>query len=69
MFGDHSLLLPTKHVPRIFDTAVRALTNGKEREARDWQMLFAEADSRFKVLSITKPPMSSLGIIVAQWEG
>lgn len=54
---------------RIFDTAVRALTNGKEREANDWKALFAEADSRFQVLSIEKPPVSSLGIIVAQWEG
>ncbi|KAK7182251.1 hypothetical protein DPSP01_006969 [Paraphaeosphaeria sporulosa] len=54
---------------RIFDTAVRALTNGKEREANDWKALFAEADSRFQILSIEKPPVSSLGIIVAQWEG
>ncbi|KAJ4356448.1 uncharacterized protein N0V89_004481 [Didymosphaeria variabile] len=54
---------------RIFDTAVRALTNGKEREVIDWKALFAEADSRFHVLSIEKPTGSSLGIIVVQWEG
>lgn len=54
---------------RIFDTAVRALTNGKEREENDWRALFAEADGRFQVLSIEKPSLSSLGIIVAQWEG
>jgi hypothetical protein len=54
---------------RIFDTAVRALTNGKEREANDWRALFAEADGRFQVLSIEKPSLSSLGIIVAQWKG
>jgi hypothetical protein len=54
---------------RIFDTVVRALTNGKEREENDWKALFAEADSRFRVLSIGKPPFSSLGIIVVQWEG
>jgi hypothetical protein len=56
-------------IHRIFDTAVRAMTNGKEREANDWKALFAEADSRFRVLSIEKPPMSSLGIVVVQWEG
>jgi hypothetical protein len=63
------LRLSDKMTRRIFDTAVRALTNGKEREANDWKALFAEADSRFRVLSIKKPPISSLGIIVVQWEG
>ncbi|KAL1606543.1 hypothetical protein SLS60_003948 [Paraconiothyrium brasiliense] len=54
---------------RIFNTAVRALTNGKEREVNDWKALLAEANGRFHFLSIEKPPISSLGIIVDQWEG
>lgn len=48
---------------------MRALTNGKERGARDWEALFASADSRFRVEKIETPPMSSLGIIEVGWEG
>ncbi|KAF1977450.1 cercosporin toxin biosynthesis protein-like protein [Bimuria novae-zelandiae CBS 107.79] len=53
----------------VYDIAMHALTNGKEREANDWKALFAGADTRFRVLSIEIPPMSSLGIIVVNWDG
>ncbi|KAF2828338.1 S-adenosyl-L-methionine-dependent methyltransferase [Ophiobolus disseminans] len=53
---------------RIFDTSMRALTNGKEREARDWKKLFAEADDRFKIEEMWTPERSSLGIIVVGWD-
>ena len=45
------------------------MSGSMEREEADWKALFAEADSRFQVVSIEKPPMSSLGIIVVNWEG
>lgn len=54
---------------RIVDSAVRALTNGKEREVNDWKRLFAQADVGFRMLKIEKPSLSNLGIIVIQWEG
>jgi hypothetical protein len=47
---------------------MRALTNGKEREARDWEALITAADARFRIESMDTPAMSSLGIIVVGWE-
>jgi hypothetical protein len=47
---------------------MRALSNGKEREARDWEALIAAADTRFRIESMGTPGMSALGIIVIGWE-
>jgi len=52
----------------MFDTSMRALSNGKEREARDWETLFAGADERFVVEEMKTPVGSNLGIIVVRWD-
>jgi hypothetical protein len=54
----------TKHYNRrIFDTSMRALTNGKEREIGDWEVLLAAADPRLKIVQSGTPHGSALGII------
>lgn len=48
---------------------MKQILNGKERDADDWSELFRNADSRFKINSIKRPPGSMLAIIEAVWEG
>lgn len=46
-----------------------SMHNGKERDVDGWKALFHQADPRFRVLSITQPPGSRLGIIEVGWVG
>lgn len=53
---------------RGVDLAIKALFNGKERDAEDWKQLFQDADPRFKFLGISVAPGIPLAVIQAQWE-
>jgi hypothetical protein len=53
---------------RLFDMAMLALQNGKEREAQDWKSLIERTDSRFKIIEIRTLKESDLGIIELVWE-
>ena len=53
---------------RNLDMAMKQLLNAKERSADDWIQLFHDADSRFQLVQISKPPQSSLSIIEFRWE-
>ena len=48
---------------------MKELLNAKERTSKDWKQLFHDADPRFKLVSIKKPPASELSIVVFSWEG
>lgn len=47
---------------------MKELLNAKERTSEDWKQLFHDADPRFKLLQIKKPPASELSIIEFSWE-
>lgn len=51
------------------DMLMLTLCNARERDRDDWEVLFKEADSRFRFGSAFVPEGSSLGIIEARWEG
>lgn len=44
------------------------MQNSKERDPNDWENLFHDADSRFKLVGITIPPKSKLAIIEVCWD-
>jgi hypothetical protein len=44
------------------------IQNSKEREVQDWEILFKEADSRFRFVGVKQPRGSKLAIIEAIWE-
>ena len=50
------------------DLGMKELLNAKERTSEDWKQLFQEADPRFKLISIKKPPASELSIVEFCWE-
>lgn len=45
------------------------LLNSHEREAGDWLKLIRDADPRYRVLGIKKPPLCRLSIIEVKWDG
>jgi hypothetical protein len=47
--------------------AMRALQNGREREAQDWRALFQKADTRFEVRGMKTWKESDLGVIELIW--
>ncbi|KAF2656259.1 putative O-methyltransferase [Lophiostoma macrostomum CBS 122681] len=53
---------------RNYDICMRGLSNGKERETKDWESLFARADPRFRIVGIVKPQGSALSIVEIAWE-
>lgn len=53
---------------RGFDLAMMELFNAREREQRDWQRLFSEADSRFGFDGIRTVPGADLAFISAIWQ-
>jgi hypothetical protein len=55
-------------VNRGVDLAIKALFNGKERDADDWKKLFEDADPRFRFLNVSVAPGIPLAVIQAQWE-
>ena len=68
LVGFYSLLVHTDDFLRTMDLSMLELHNGKERDADDWEKLFRDCDPRFMFLGITRPPMSKLGIIQAEWK-
>ena len=46
-----------------------SLFNSRDREEKDWAMLFAQADKRYTNLKAWVPEGSSLAIIEAVWSG
>lgn len=50
------------------DMLMLTLCNGRERDADDWKLLFAEIDSRLRLINAFVPEGSSLGIVEAVWE-
>ncbi|KAK9415006.1 putative hydroxyindole o-protein [Seiridium unicorne] len=53
---------------RGFDLAMMELFNAREREQRDWQRLFNEADPRFSFQGVRTVPGADLGFISANWQ-
>lgn len=45
------------------------LSNARERDRDDWEMLFKQADERFQFAGAFVPEGSSLAIIEARWHG
>lgn len=53
---------------RGFDLAMMELFNARERERRDWQRLFGEADSSFSFEGVKTVPGADLAFISATWQ-
>ncbi|ORY02356.1 S-adenosyl-L-methionine-dependent methyltransferase [Clohesyomyces aquaticus] len=54
---------------RDMDLLMNAYFNSWERDAEEWQDLFAQADPRFKFIGITQPRGSALALIEVSWSG
>jgi len=54
---------------RATDLGKLQLLNGKERDLRDWKMLFEQADAKLALKSMTKPVGSTLSILEIILEG
>ncbi|OAG06626.1 putative O-methyltransferase [Paraphaeosphaeria sporulosa] len=52
---------------RGYDLTMKQLFNSKERDAKEWESLFAAADTRFHIRRITCSPGSVLSVIEAVW--
>ena len=48
---------------RAYDLTMWVMLGGKERTVRDWEKLVDMADGKLKLLGITTPVGSGLGII------
>lgn len=44
-----------------------SILNARERDADEWESLFAEADPRFEVQDVKRPNGSNLAIMEAIW--
>lgn len=66
-----SILVPLTNdsLGRAFDLSMKEIQNAKERDADDWKQLFENADPRLKFCGAKKPPLSTLAIMEAIWEG
>ena len=54
---------------RAMDMLMLSICNARERDEDDWRQVFAEADSRFKVLRVFTPKGAALGIVDVVWDG
>ncbi|KAJ3566291.1 hypothetical protein NPX13_g7189 [Xylaria arbuscula] len=52
---------------RAADLSMTALFNARDRTAKDWKALFAEADSRFVLESVIQPTGSALAMMDLRW--
>ncbi|KAL6704153.1 hypothetical protein ACN47E_008713 [Coniothyrium glycines] len=52
---------------RAMDLTMLEIGNAKERDLKEWQALFAQADSRFVFNGVTQPEGSRLAILEAVW--
>ena len=55
------------HLGRSFDLTMLTLQNSKERDAGEWEVLFQEADPRFKFIGIRKL-LGPSSLIEAEWQ-
>ncbi|KAK8065892.1 sterigmatocystin 8-O-methyltransferase precursor [Apiospora hydei] len=75
IFNERCLAAPKAcdHVQEQFaracDTHMQSCANAKERTYDDWVSLFAKADPRFRLQSVTTPLHSALSIIEVVWMG
>ncbi|KAH8676553.1 putative O-methyltransferase [Tricladium varicosporioides] len=67
--GPGTVHLEVERTLRIFDLAMKQMTNGKERDVEDWIRLFKSADERFVFESVKVPEGSKLAIIEFSWAG
>jgi hypothetical protein len=51
------------------DLIMKTYFNAWERDAEEWQELFAKAHSGFRFVGITQPRGSGLALIEARWVG
>ena len=54
---------------RGFDLHMKAVLNGKERDAEDWTKLFAAVDPRLHFNGVKQHPKSRWATIEAVWQG
>jgi hypothetical protein len=54
---------------RSMDLTMLELQNARERELKDWETLFKEADERFEWKGGKRPEGSTLWILEAVWRG
>ena len=47
---------------------MKAFSNAKERDADEWEALFAKADSRFVLKGVNLPPGARCAIVEAEWQ-
>lgn len=52
---------------RAMDLNMLSILNARERDADEWESLFAEADPRFEFQDVKRPNGSNLAIIEAIW--
>ncbi|KAJ5263651.1 hypothetical protein N7478_011256 [Penicillium angulare] len=65
-FGEASYL--AERESRDYDLYMFTLTSGQERTRLDWEALFKDTDSRFKLTRVVKPEKSFLAIMELTWE-
>jgi len=51
------------------DMNMLSILNARERDADEWESLFAEADPRFEFQGFKRPDGSNLAIMEAIWNG
>jgi 6-hydroxytryprostatin B O-methyltransferase len=49
------------------DMAMLALFNAKERSLKDWEDLLNMTDQGLKLVGVTEPKGSALGLLEVQW--
>lgn len=51
------------------DMIMLSLFNSRDREEKEWEILFTQADTRYKNVKRWVPSGASLAIIEATWSG
>lgn len=54
---------------REMDMIMLSLFNSRDREEKEWEMLFGQADARYTNVKAWIPNNSALAIIEATWSG
>jgi hypothetical protein len=55
--------------PSDLGLSMTTLFNAWERDAEEWEELFAKADRGFEFVGINQPPDSALALIEVRWVG
>jgi hypothetical protein len=51
------------------DLTMNTYFNAWERDAEEWEELFAKADARFEFVGIKQPQGSALALLEVRWAG